>query len=333
MLGESVFSEVVKGTCLFCRKTESIIHATDHDVLLYGLGALGVCDVCSFALGHAWNRSMGRQIVPVTPRFARTYVLVPKLPEGRPAEDVSSYQFLVGSDGFLPWFERVNAEGMICSSLEREYGCKTWPETLKRCYLGFASGGDFSEVLVAWAWGKSLDVKTAPRGWKTFSELLATPTPEAGFHLGIASGFESLLWRKEAQPDGNDLCVYLSARTLKYLRYQERQEKEDAQADVKVRDDLDDDDDDQLTIEFYKSSMSLAELSVVALLDDARRQRAEEAKRAEEEALAKAGSEDGLSVDGRDVGEVGEDEEDDGARSTRAAIIPPGFARPRTIVE
>jgi hypothetical protein len=312
MLGESVFSVATKGTCLYCHRAETIIHAMD--LSLPGTEPLGVCDVCAFALGHAWNRATGRHVVATTPRFSRTYVLVPKLPEGRPVEDISSYQFLTAPDGFLPWFEYGVDSSLLPELLEREYGCKTWSETLKRCYLGFASGGDFSEVMVAWAWGRSLFVKDVARSWKTFAELLATPTPESGFHLGVAAGFETLLWRKEVQPEGNELCVYLPARTMKYLRHFERQ------TDVEKTDKEDlDDEDDSATLDFYKSSMSPAELSVVALLENARRKREEEAEKVEEETS--------LVVEGDGV-----DESDDERVETRGVIIPPGFARPRTII-
>ena len=343
MLGESIFSDIVKGTCLFCHAAESIIHATDEQAMFCSSPVnrivrpgetlddaekpqpsppMGVCDVCSFALGHAWNRAMGRHVVATTPRFARTYVLVPRLPDKRPAVDISSYQFLVTADGSLPWFESGARWDMLPALLEREYGCKTWTETMRRCYLGFASGGDFSEVVLAWAWGRSLVVKDGTRSWKTFAELLATPSPEAGFHLGIMSGFESLMWRKEAQSDSGELCISLPTRTMKYIWHYEKQELkslEDTEAEGGEDQDDNDDEDDAATLDFYRSSMSPAELTVVSLLDEARKQREEEAQEAED---AKTSEE-----------EHGFATPDDEPPDARPAIIPPGFARPRTVVE
>ena len=316
MLGQSVFSAAVKGTCLYCHAPETIIRAADCESLP-AEGLLGVCDVCSFALSHAWNRAMGRVSVATTPRFARTYVLVPRLPEGRPVEDISSYQCLAAPDGFLPWFDHGADARMVPELLEREYGCKTWVETLRRCYLGFASGGDFSEVLVAWAWGKSLGVKDVSRSWKTFADLLAIPTPDAGFHLGICAGFESLLWRREVQPEGNELCVYMPPRAMKYLRHQDLLEERAATVAGDEPGKDEDDEDDKATIEFYKSSMTSSELLVVSLLEEARRQRAEEAA-ASEEVLPES-----------DDGEAGSSE----VPSVNPKIIPPGFARSGTIVE
>lgn len=321
MLGASAFSDVVKGTCIFCRAQEPIIRATWSDSAPHS--EPGVCDVCAFALGHVWNKAMGRLMPATTPRFARTYVLVPKLIDKRPAVDISSYQFLVNPDGSLPWFERGTGLGMVPELLEREYGCKTWLETMKRCYLGFASGGEFSEVVVAWAWGRSLDVKDVQRSWKTFAELLAMPSPEAGFHLGIMSGFESLLWRKEVQPDAGELCVYLPTRTMKYLRYYEQQEAKSLEAteaeSCEGDQDDEDDDDDPATLDFYKSSMSPAELAVVSLLEEARKQREEESSKVED--ASDLEDEHGFATP------------EDESPNTRDAIIPPGFARPRTVVE
>jgi hypothetical protein len=344
MLGDSVFSDVVKGTCLFCQKAESIIRAIWAD----GVNTCdyGVCDVCAFALEHAWNRAMGRQVIATTPRFARSYVLVPRLMDKRPAVDISSYQFLVTTEGSLPWVEHDGSWDAIPDFVERWFGCKTWLETLKRCYLGFASGGDFSEVVVAWAWGRSLDVKESrqPRTWKTFAELLAVPSPDAGLHLGISSGFESLLWRKEVQPEDNELCVYLPPRTMKYLRYHELMEErvtgkasteneasEEGEQDTKQpggrEQEIEDDaeaEDDLATIEFYKSAMSPAELAVVKILDDARRLREEEARKSAEDDSSEGASE---------VGEVGEDPNVEATTLRRPSIIPPGYARERVIVE
>ena len=44
---------VASGTCVFCREADKIISWLTSD------GALGVCDVCSYALRHAWQKQRG----------------------------------------------------------------------------------------------------------------------------------------------------------------------------------------------------------------------------------------------------------------------------------
>jgi hypothetical protein len=95
----------------------------------------------------------------------------------------------------------------------------TWPEVVKRIYVGFDAETKFSEVLFVAAWGD--DYKYQNRETfevTTFSELLSrSKSPQAGFHLGIKGGFEMMLWRRELAPQRTILCTFLRSAAMKYM--------------------------------------------------------------------------------------------------------------------
>ena len=117
----------------------------------------------------------------------------------------------------------------ICTWLKDTFGVVTWEPLLRQCYLGYAASGDFSEVLLAGAWGKDLRSGapgTASRArFATFGELLARPTPDAGFYLGVKAAFEGLLWRREALPTEGALCTVMREPAMRYLGAQLRREE------------------------------------------------------------------------------------------------------------
>ena len=179
---------------------------------------LGVCDVCSYALRHFWQRAQGERIAAVSPRLVRTYALVPRLPEGRLPEDVSAYEFLVDSQGALPYLEFGKSSDDLVSLLAERYGVRAWAETLRSCYLGYAGSADFSEVLMPWAWGKVVGGgQIRACRFASFAALLADPTPDAGFYLGVKAAFEALLWKREVGPGEGAPHTYLREPAMRYL--------------------------------------------------------------------------------------------------------------------
>ena len=289
---------ILRGTCIFCRETERVLTwSTCSD------GGLGVCDLCSYALRHAWQKQRGELVAAASPALVRTYALVPRLPAGRVEEDVSAYEFVVDSEGSLPYAEWLKSDEDLTRWLAT-LGVVTWPETVRPAYLGYAGSADFSETKLAWSWGKALGFKSGYK-FASFAELLATPTPDAGFYLGIKAAFESLLWRREVAPEGNKLCVFMREPAMRYLRSLEVSPNEET--------------DDEAMVEVCHQAMSADELEVAEILKEARGKRrdAEIAKVAIEEAAAKSAGEKAEDSDSDD------DEVASGFARTRGKIIPP----------
>lgn len=302
-----LFSPPHKGPCLCCHETIAVIGPAD--------GEQGFCDVCSHALRHAWQRAQGERIAALSPHLVRSYVLIPRLPKGRVETDLSAYEFAVDLDGNLPYFEWTKKSGprSVPAWLESTFGLTTWQETLRACYLGYSGSADFSEVLLAWAWGKSPSLRrSAPERHKfaSFATLLGVPTPDAGFYLGIKVAFEALLWRLEMQPEANKLCVAMRELAMNYLRAKKLLPG--------VQDEADAGDDEDLAsmVDAFRASMTTDELTVAAFLTKS----AEEAREARERSLRPKPEPYSPEISTLDAdGE--EQAEDDGAE------IPEGFAR------
>jgi hypothetical protein len=242
--------------------------------------------------------------------LVRTYALVPKLRPGRSEADISGYEFLVDEQGRLPYAEWVKKDEELCAWLGT-FGLVTWSETVRPCYLGYAGSADFAEVKLVWAWGKRIQDGKGVK-FASFAELLAAPTPDAGFYLGAKAAFEGLLWRREVAPEANKLCVFLREPAMRYLRSLEAEEGAAA--------------DDEAMVEVCHSAMNEDELEVVELLEQARTERRETAEReaaakerAEEKAAAAAGNGDNESGEGGEQGELLE-----GFARARGTIVPPG---------
>jgi hypothetical protein len=272
---------------------------------------IGVCDPCAYVLGHAWRRELGQLVRATSPRVARTYVLVPRLPAGRSETDIASYEFLTTSDGGLP-HASFTKSSILRSWLQDAFGCVTWEPVFRQCYLGYAASGDFSEVVLAGAWGKEPGSKTW-RSFATFGELLGKPTPDAGFYLGVKAAFEGLLWRREVQPEGNALCTFMREPAMRYLAAQLAGERSE---------------EDPAMVEMFRTMMTADELEVARLATEVGRQARAvppavlESKKeaAEEPATDVPGLLDGVEEEEtggeRQAGEPGDD-------------VPEGFARPR----
>jgi hypothetical protein len=290
-----------RGTCVFCGETERIISWPTSD------GGLGVCDLCTYALRHAWQKLRGELPRATTPSLVRTYALVPRLRAGRSEEDVSGYEFAVLENGDLPYAEWLKTDDALCSWLGR-LNIQAWPETLRPCYLGYAGSADFSEVKLVWAWGKSLGslVVSQLSSYKftSFAELLALPTPDAGFYLGVKAAFESLLWRREVAPEGNELCVFLREPAMRYLRSLDGVSGED----------------DEAMVDVCHRAMSAEELEVAEILEEAKGKRAELAVREAEEAKKVVVRAD----ESKTSGDNDDDDLAEGFARKPGQVIPPG---------
>lgn len=150
--------------------------------------------------------------------MSRSYVLVPRLKKGREELDVSSYEFFVTPAGDLPSLAYARDGRVLAASLASR-GLATWPETLRRCYVGYDGAGDFCDVQLAWAWGQVPGERSVPRSWRTFEELLAETGPRAGFLLGVKVAFEAILWRREVRPDEERVCVVMREPAMRFVRY------------------------------------------------------------------------------------------------------------------
>jgi len=306
---KDLFAPARQGSCLYCRQTTLTIAPSASEV--------GICDVCSYALRHAWQRSQGERIAALVPKVARTYVLVPRLPKGRVETDLSAYEFLTDLDGNLPYMEWAAKEGSrtVPEWLESAVGITTWQATLRSCYLGYSGSADFSEVVLAWAWGKSLVSRRSTQDrfrFTKFALLLGVPTPDAGFYLGIKVAFEALLWRLEMQPDANKMCVVMRELAMNYLRTKNL---------VPCSSSSDDEDPASMS-DAFRASMTTDELTVASFLvksvDEARR-----AKAILPATMAQEAVENG---DGQEQGE--EDGAEDLQPEDDKTEIPAGFARP-----
>jgi len=292
-----------QGTCIFCRETELVIPWQSSD------GGLGVCDLCSYALRHTWRKLRGELVAAKTPTMVRTYALVPRLRSGRAEADVSGYEFIVDKEGRLPYAEWAKGDDELCAWLGN-LGVATWPETVRPCYLGYAGSADFAEARLVWAWGKRPHDVVPATAWPkfaSFAELLGTPTPDAGFYLGVKAAFEGLLWRREVAPEANKLCVFLREPAMRYLRSLE------PEAEI----------DDEAMVEVCHSAMNEDELEVAELLEQARsEQRVEEEREAAAQLEVEKKAED--KADGEEDSANDDVSEGFGFARVRSAIIPPG---------
>ena len=337
----SLFSSPAKGTCLFCSSAEpnTVIAPTIFSSIDRKLGPVGVCDVCSYALRHAWQRAQGERIAAVSPHLVRTYVLVPRLPKDREPIDVSAYEFLVDGGGGLPHVEFPAEKGprSLGDTLLRQYAVTTWRETMRPCYLGYSGSADFSEVLLVWAWGKSLAPAHQSPGssfkFATFAALLGKPTPDAGFYLGIKAAFESLLWKHEVDPESNLLSVVMREPAMRYLRFKQ---KELGQLGASDASDMD----DTSMMDLCRATMTTEERAVASLLENASKPKpshplSDLKKRGEAPTTGTEGNQpEGDDGEGASEGDSGGPEDDQGeddqsAGATVEGTIEPGFARPK----
>ena len=302
------FLPVALGTCAYCGCRDEVVRparcrlareTSDADgsnsASAFELaGEVGTCDVCAYALGHAWKRARGERVAAVVPYLARTYVLLPRLRAGRSAQDVSAYEFLAGEGGGLPSipFLRKKDPGALAGWLEEQYGVVTWSEVTKTCYLGYSGDAEFSEVVFARAWGRTLDSRGASLALASFASLLSEPTPDAGFYLGVKAAFEGLLWRAEVAPEGNSPCVFMREPAVRYLRYQLADDAERAALC-----------EDEAMVSACQSVMSPEELEVAACFVRAR-------EAADDRSRAAVAREE-ARIEERGVAFVGEDDEDE----------------------
>src|ERR1700690_3276971 len=285
------FSRLVRGTCCFCGNDDMVIYgaggqerrvrepvgvcdsllaiAAPSSPAVLGLGEpVGFCDVCSYALRHAWQKAQGERIVAVSPPLVRTYVLVPRLKKNREPSDITGYDFLVGMDDRIPFFDHVKP-GELLARLSKGYGVATWEETTRKCYLGYDGRADFSEVVLAWSWGK--EIRSPHKNtFSDFEHLLAVPSADAGFYLGVKAAFEALLWRAEVEGDDGPLtlgpltlCVPLRESAMRYLAAQRGSETRGSETRGETGDD---EEADYSMVEIYRSAMSPEEIRVVGLI-------------------------------------------------------------------
>jgi hypothetical protein len=271
---------------------------------------MGVCDLCSYALRHAWKRELGEIVAATSPRLVSTRILVPRLPEGKNELDVSAYELAVrpasssGEDRWeLPSFALQPASRVVDGLAT--IGIATWEATLREVYLGYSGTGDFTSVFLAWAWGQAPGQKRKVE-WKTFAELLSRPTPEAGFYLGVKAAFEALLWRREVAEDGGELAVTYPMSVVL------------GEGAVRC---LGEDDDPKM-VELFRASLTPAEAEVVRLVQEARRNEADKIAHSGKYGKGDVQDEtsqpqDNMEVDDGDAGDVSRD----------PASIPPGYAR------
>lgn len=307
------FSKPLPGYCAFCRNN-------DEPVICTSTSPHGVCDLCSYAFHHAWQQAQGERLVAVSPRLVRTYALVPRLMKNRSESDVSGYEFLVGETGKLPSADFLNKDLPVW--LGEACDVATWNETTRRCYLGYDGRADFSEVVLAWAWGKKLTRQSKLR-FAGFSELLAVPSADAGFYLGVKVAFESLLWRAEAV-EGNRLCVPMREVAMRYLAAKQGEEQ--------------DDDFDPAMVHVYRTAMSTDEIAVAGILADAEDEKKVLEAEAPSSVVSTAArekeilSEDEVTVEEDDDEDLAAAETDTVKSSPPPEAIAPGFARPKSKV-
>lgn len=231
-----MFPAIHKGICLFCGKPDKVIRLANTLGLAQAIStaiasklapADGICNECSYSLRNTWMGERNELIRASSPRIELTYTLIPSLLPEHSDIDITSYEFAVDSTGNVPstdFWDDARRDTKILEWLDKMYGIVSWKPMLKRCYLGFNPSGLFSEVLLVRAWGRSykhpVEVSHVP-----FTRLLNQVAPEAGFYLGVKSAFEALLWRREAVPAGNELCVVMREAAMRYIAYRSGQEK------------------------------------------------------------------------------------------------------------
>lgn len=301
------------GSCLYCGHDDTVVVvAPSVETKAAGTSIMGVCDLCSYALRHVWKRELGEIVSSTSPRTVGTRVLIPRLPEGKSELDVSAYELAVlpakdlGDDRWsLPHIE-FQPISRVVEKLAASVGIVTWESTLREVYLGYSGTGDYTNVLIAWAWGQVPGLKRKGVEWKTFAELLAKPTPEAGFYLGVKAAFETLLWRREVSEEGGELgmscpvSVVLGEGAVRCLGEGE---------DLKM-------------VELFRASLTPSEAEVVRLVMEARR-----SESSKTEAAGKQGKTKEQDETGEFQGDLEVDDGEAGEPSRDLASIPPGYAR------
>ena len=317
----SMFKVDVAGTCLFCG--EANLKVVTSTLITYGVPPCGVCDLCSYALRHAWKRELGEVVGATSPKVVSTYVLVPRLPEGKNELDVAAYEFLVvapsvkdesGLRWRLPSCEFSDSREVL-KQLNERLGIVTWDVTLREIYLGYSGTGEFANVQLAWAWGALPGKKRHMTGgvWKNFASLLSIPILEAGFYLGIKAAFEALLWQREVAgavgttEDPNPVAIVLGEGAVRCL----------------------DEAEDPKMVELFLPSLTPAESEVLRLVQESRASKAALAR--EQEARLQAESQNSPGSPGNETEPDEGDSEVGGPLLNAPGIIdprvPPGYAR------
>jgi hypothetical protein len=231
-----MFPAIHKGICLFCGKPEKVIRLANTLGLANALStaiaarlapADGICNECSYSLRNHWMAERSELIRAASPQIVLTYLLVPSILPEHSDKDITAYEFLIDSTGNVPstdFWDDAKRDPKILDWLEKVYGVVSWQPMLKRCYLGYNPSGQFSEVLLVRAWGRSYAHPVETKQ-SSFHRLLGQVVPEAGFYLGVMNAFEALLWRHEAVPAGNELCVTMRESAMRYIRFQSHQDK------------------------------------------------------------------------------------------------------------
>ena len=297
------------GVCFCCGDVTRVMAPSRRPVLSTS-HYIGVCDPCAYVLGHAWRRELGQLVRATSPRVARTYVLVARLPLGKVETDIGAYELLVEADGGLPHHDSA-APRRLCAWLADAHGCVTWEPLFRQCYLGYAASGDFSEVLLARAWGRAPGDRRKMR-FVPFGELLAKPTPDAGFYLGVKAAFEGLLWRVEAQtrevqPDDASLFTLMREPAMRYLEARLAEQPDEVDASM---------------LEMYRTAMTADELEVARVVGEAVKRPAAPPPAAPQ-VLGKTGEE------ATDVPGLFDGTEEEASPEDLEGEVAAGFARPR----
>jgi hypothetical protein len=213
----SIFKPVVRGECVVCGKVRDVLPVRAKWVDATSGLVRGICDGCSYAGREEWNAIKHLRMSAESPEFTATYIVLPKLQPGHPELDIGSYEMrLVRGD--FPSLQHSTVPEVV-DWLRANFHIITWPEVVKRIYVGFDSETRFSEVLFVAAWGDDYKHQTRETfEVATFAELLSrSKSPQAGFHLGIKGGFEMMLWRRELAPQRTILCTFLRSAAMKYM--------------------------------------------------------------------------------------------------------------------
>jgi hypothetical protein len=301
------------GSCLYCGHEDTVVVvAPPVEYKATGPSFMGVCDLCSYALRHVWKRELGEIVAATSPRTVGTRVLIPRLSEGKSELDVSAYELAVlpasdhGDDRWMLPHIEFQPISRVVEKLAASVGIVTWESTLREVYLGYSGTGDYTNVLIAWAWGQLPGLKRKGVEWKTFAELLSKPTQEAGFYLGVKAAFETLLWRREVSEEGGELgmscpvSVVLGEGAVRCLGEGE----------------------DPKMVELFRASLTPSEAEVVRLVMEARR-----SESSKTEASGKQGKTKAPDETGEFQGDLEVDDGDAGEPSRDLASIPPGYAR------
>ena len=305
---DSQFS-ILDGFCIYCGDSTRVM-APNSRPFLSVPAETGVCDLCAYTLGHAWRRELGQLVRATSPRVTRTYFLVPRLSTGKGVTDLASYQFVVAPDDNLPYVDFPSLPKQAAWLKER-LGLVTWEPLFRSCYLGYAASGDFSEVVLARAWGKVPGTFIKAR-FATFGELLEKPTPDAGFYLGVKAAFEGMLWRLEQASEEDALCTVMREPAMRYLKAQ-------------LTDQLGDEE-DLAMVEMFRTMMTANEIEVVRLVVETGKRPATSPRVKEKKAPEKVDEKADEPV--TDVSGLEGGVEEEATADDALGDVPEGFARP-----